>query len=124
MIAFRRRESRPVGGTTMAAQAFPALQPTLPEGPEQACRNADDWWLDCAERALGWWAETGRPFTADDLRALGVPDPDHPNRIGGLFRRAYRTGLIEPVGYMPSTRPSRNGGVLRTWRGVRKDKTA
>ncbi len=116
------RESRPVGGATVTAEAFPALQLTLPEGPERACANGDDWWLDCAERAIRELARQGGVFCADHLTDLGVPDADHPNRVGGLFRRAYRAGLIEPVGYTTSTRPSRAGGILRTWRGVRTER--
>lgn len=80
--------------------------------------NADSWWIDCAERAVSWWAAAGVPFTADDLRDLGVPEADHPNRWGALFAAFHRRGTIVPVGYRVSTRKARHGGVLRVWRGV------
>lgn len=80
--------------------------------------NADGWWRDCAERALGWLAEAGYDFTAYDLTELGVPDPDVPNRWGSLFSAAHHRGLIEPVGFRVSPRQSRQGGVCRVWRGV------
>lgn len=79
--------------------------------------SADDWWRDTARRALADLAASGREFTAHDLTEAGVPEPDHPNRWGSLFRQANTAGLIVPVGYRPSTRPSRAGGVCRVWRG-------
>lgn len=87
----------------------------------EALDNGDTWWRDCAERALTYWASSGQPFDAYDLTQLGVPDPDHPNRWGALFRAAYTRGDIEPVGYRQSRRPGRAGGVCRVWRGVRGD---
>lgn len=82
---------------------------------------ADDWWKDCATRALEQLAATGARFDAHDLTELGVPDPDHPARWGALFQAAVRRGLIVPVGYRPARRPSRHGGVVRVWRGARHD---
>lgn len=83
--------------------------------------NADDWWRDAAERALLWWAESGVPFDAFDLTEIGVPDPDHPNRWGALFQGAVQSGLIVPVGYRQSRRPTRHGGVCRVWKGVHRE---
>ncbi|WP_324650989.1 hypothetical protein [Georgenia sp. H159] len=80
--------------------------------------NADDWWRDSAERALRWWAQSGQPFDAFDITELGVPDPDHPARWGALFRAAYTSGLIQPIGYHQSRRPTRSGGVCRVWQGI------
>ena len=80
--------------------------------------NADAWWSDCAERAVSWWAEAGVPFTVNDVRELGVPEADHPNRWGALFSAMRARGVIESVGFAVSTRRSRHGGVLRVWRGA------
>lgn len=80
--------------------------------------NSDDWWRSCVEAGLRHLAATGSPFDAFDLTELGVPDPDHPNRWGAAFRAAATGGLIEPIGYRESRRPSRSGGVCRVWRGV------
>ncbi|GAB3698520.1 hypothetical protein [Mariniluteicoccus flavus] len=84
---------------------------------DAAMENADDWWRDCATRALEHLAASGQTFDAYDLTELGVPDPDHPNRWGGLFQAATRADLIEPVGYRESRRPTRSGGVCRVWQG-------
>ena len=81
--------------------------------------TSDGWWVDCADRALTWWAQSGMEFTVDDIEILGVPPADHPNRVGALFRSASQRGVIEPVGYRNSTRPSRHGSVIRVWRGKR-----
>lgn len=80
--------------------------------------RADEPWRDCAERAARHLAVTGSDFTADSLTDLGVPDPDHSCRWGSLFAALKREGVITPVGYAPSTRESRNGGVCRVWRGT------
>jgi len=84
----------------------------------RAVVNADSWWSDCASRALAWCAEAGFTFEAYTLTELGVPDPDHPARWGALFRAAYHRGLIVPVGFEPSRRPSRAGGACRVWIGA------
>lgn len=80
--------------------------------------HTDWWWRDTAERALHWWAESGQEFTCYDLTLLGVPDPDHPNRWGSLFAWAHAQGIVVPVGYQQSARPSRAGGVCRIWQGA------
>ena len=54
-------------------------------------------------------------FTSDDLRKEMRPAP-HPCQFGAAFKAAYQQGLIEPVGYQPSTTRSRNSGVIRQWR--------
>ena len=81
-------------------------------------RNADPSWRDCARRAAAELARRGQDFTADDLTGLGVPDPDHPARWGSLFSTLKREGIITLVNYRASTKPSRNGGVVRVWRGT------
>lgn len=86
--------------------------------------NADAWWRSCAELALVYLARCGAPFSADDLTDLGVPDPDHPNRWGALFRAACSRGEIVPVGFTVSRRPSRRGGVVRVWAGVGSEAVA
>lgn len=88
-------------------------------GVQLALDNADDWWQSVAMRALRWLAATGQPFEAYDVTELGVPDPDHPNRWGALFRAAHTAGLIEHHGYTASRRPGRSGGLTRTWVGRR-----
>ncbi|PKQ22320.1 MAG: hypothetical protein CVT65_13960 [Actinobacteria bacterium HGW-Actinobacteria-5] len=86
--------------------------------PEDVHSNADGWWRDCAERAVMWCAAAGFPFSADTLTELGVPDPDVPQRWGSLLSTFHRRGLIELVGFKTSPRQSRQGGVVRVWRGT------
>lgn len=87
-------------------------------GLRQAITSRDPWWWDCAMRAVAHLAASGEQFDAYDITKLGVPDPDHPARWGALFRSARAGGLIVPVGFRESCRPSRAGGVCRVWRGA------
>jgi hypothetical protein len=87
-------------------------------GARRADDNADDWWRSTALAGIEALAASGREFTADDLRALGVVEPDHPGRWGGLFLGCSRTGLIVPVGAQRATRGPRKGSLLRIWRGA------
>lgn len=55
-----------------------------------ADENADDWWKSTADQAIDHLASLGRPFSADDVRALGVPDPASPRAWGARFLTASR----------------------------------
>lgn len=88
-------------------------------GVDLAIENRDDWWWPTAMRAVRWLAQVPGEFDAWDVTMLGVPDPDHPNRWGALFRAASTAGVIVPAGYTQSRRPGRAGGLCRTWRGAR-----
>jgi len=92
---------------------------TSAPGVQLAIDNADEWWTSVAMRAMRWLADNGQPFECYDLTELGVPDPDHANRWGALFRSAHTAGLIESHGYTTSRRPGRAGGLCRTWVGRR-----
>ena len=87
-------------------------------GADRADKNADNWWRSCALRAVETLAASGREFTADDVRDLGVPEPDQPNRWGGLFLAASRAGTVVCVGARRSTRGARNASLTRVWRGA------
>ncbi|WP_369132019.1 hypothetical protein [Modestobacter sp. I12A-02662] len=87
-------------------------------GVAAANGNQDHWWASCCDAAIRYLAALDRPFTADDVQAL-IPTADHPCRMGGRFYAAIRAGIIRPVGYTLSERPSRRRGVLRLYqRGV------
>lgn len=81
---------------------------------------AGNGWTEIAERALGYLEATGDPFSADDFHELmaGAPAPTHHNAVGSLFNQHRRRGLITVVGYGPSTRKRRNGGIRRIWVGT------
>ncbi|NNM44585.1 hypothetical protein [Knoellia koreensis] len=90
-----------------------SVQPELPA--------LDDWWADGALRAIEALAAAGVIFSADDLRddPYNLPAPHHPSQWGAVFAKAKQAGLIKPVGYAASRTGSRNGGVLRLWRGTK-----
>lgn len=86
---------------------------------EDTC-HLDPWWLDSTMTAIGALAATGEIFTTDNLRddPYSLPEPRHSSHWGAAFSMARRQGLIRPVGYAASRTASRNGGVLRLWRGT------
>ena len=94
------------------------MTPTYAPPLAEVHANTDGWWLSCAEAALAVLVASGREFTADDIRALGVPDPDIPNRWGSLMAAAKARGDIIWVGFGVSHSPSRNGGYLMRWQGI------
>lgn len=85
-------------------------------GIAKANENADPWWRSCCDRAIDYLAACGEPFSADHVQAL-IPAADHPCRIGARFHAAVHAGVVRPVGYVLSERPSRHRGVLRLYRG-------
>jgi hypothetical protein len=104
--------------TESAPLTLAALSAALRDyGIHQANENCDVWWKSCADRAIDYLAATGEPFSADHVAAL-VPEPDHPCRWGARFHAAVHAGVIRPVGYVLSERPSRHRGVQRLYRGA------
>lgn len=75
-------------------------------------------WKDRALGEIEDLAKSGMTFTADTLRARGVPEPRHPNQWGSIFARASKRGLIKKADNATSPRKSRHGGFLHAWRGV------
>lgn len=69
-----------------------------------------------AAEVAGILAQVDR--NAHDVAELGVPDPDHPARWGGLFSAAARAGIIRLVGYAPSSRPTVHRAIVRVWTGA------
>lgn len=82
-------------------------------------------WRTRAWTVLHDLAETGEPFTSDDLlERVGPPDDSHePNgrnsAIGSMFRRAAAEGWIITEGrVVPSRASHRKGGAVRIWVGA------
>ena len=89
-------------------------------GLQRAQENAEgDWWWLVAMRAIKWLAETPGTFEAFDLVLIGVPEPTSQNHWGALFSAAAKADVIEHVGFTVSRRPTRAGGLCRTWQGKR-----
>ena len=87
---------------------------------EQIHENSPEEWKEHARGVMDWLASEGQPFDSMHLTELGVPDPHHPGAWGALFRVYSNRGLIEPLGFEYSRRPTRSGGICRTWRGTDK----
>lgn len=79
--------------------------------------DATDWRAD-AEDAVLHLAALGVPFGADDVRTLGVGEPDRPNRWGAVFSALHAAGYLAPTGYQTSGRRPRNHGVQGLWVGT------
>lgn len=95
-----------------------ATESLAEHGATRAIENAEPSWRDRAMAALKKEAESGNRFEAYTLEVLhDVPPADNPNAWGGLFYAAARAGLIRKVGYHPSMRPGRSGGVCAVWMG-------
>lgn len=75
-------------------------------------------WTDAAQYAMNILANSGKPFSADDLRdLLGDHEPEQPNAIGGLFMANSRAGWIKRYGGGASRHPRRHGGYRAVWIG-------
>lgn len=57
----------------------------------------------------------GRDFSADDLHVI-LEKPENDNWFGVLIAKMKCQGLIQRIGYGPSARPERNGGIVARWR--------
>lgn len=89
-------------------------------GVDRAAANRDPWTWYPALEALKQLAATGETFECFDLTDRFGVYLDNPARYGALFSAAAHAGLIEHVGFSRSRRPSRAGGLTRTWRGTDK----
>ena len=119
-----RKNPRAVGSAGAEMTTFTTASIPL-RAPESAAfdtsevnHDPDLWFQDCALSAIAQLARSGVPFTTDDLRDLGVPEPDRPTRWGVVMQAAYRAGMIRPIAATNSRRPSRHSGLQRVWEGV------
>ena len=96
----------------------PTIEEVPLQGRNQSEQNADSWWWSCGIQAVRALAAVGRPFTIDDVRDLGIPEPDEACRYGSLIAACRRRGLIELAG----TALGRNGRPTMVWRGVGDDR--
>jgi hypothetical protein len=79
-----------------------------------------DEWQSMAVGVIAMYAETRKPFTAEDVRHHLDETPAHPNAWGAAFRTAQAKGLITPTGYTNSHTRSRRNGVHRVWAGIER----
>ena len=82
--------------------------------------QGDPWWTSKAMAAIQALASLGEPFTVYAITQdpYGVDEPPNANYFGSITAAAKAAGIIKVAGYLPSPRPSRKGGVCRSWVGV------
>jgi hypothetical protein len=89
-------------------------QQELPFGVEP-----ETFWSSRAEMAVRTMARMQVDFQAFDLvEAFGLGEPSDQHQWGALFTRLRKAGVIKPVGYAQSKRPTVAGSACRVWRGT------
>ncbi|MDI6911455.1 hypothetical protein [Nocardioides sp.] len=92
-------------------------------GMAQAEENASDWDKALYDQAIGWMAQTGQPFSANDIRDLLPPDINCRGLAGGRFSAAYTRQEIRPVGERSSLKPNTHNKRINVWVGAWVDDT-
>lgn len=88
------------------------------EGIEQANVQVDGDWAENFDLVLRELAESGLPFTSQQITAkVGLP-PGHPSAIGARINLAARQGLITDVGVTKSRRDNRHASRVTIWQGI------
>ncbi|WP_432053673.1 hypothetical protein [Streptomyces sp. bgisy022] len=99
--------------------AFDGTEIAAP-APAKSRRRVDDFeaWVDEVWPAFVAAADTGRPFTVDEIsRTHNLPDPPSPkSQWGGLPGRLQDAGIIRHHGYGQSARCRRS--LVHVWIGV------
>jgi hypothetical protein len=75
-------------------------------------------WQQHAIAVIAELAQDSHPFTSDDVCDV-VGRPTHPAAVGALMMRAVRSGRLERVGAVQSTRVLARGRWLPAYVGVR-----
>lgn len=80
---------------------------------------------------IDWLIESGQHFSADDIRdelegneAVSRAMFKRPNLLPAIIGAASRKGLIEPIGIVKPTRPSRHANRNLIWRGTKQQDVA
>ncbi|TSI12665.1 hypothetical protein [Brevibacterium aurantiacum] len=80
---------------------------------------------------IGWLIESGQHFSADDIRAelegndlVARAMFKRPNLLPAIIGAASRKGLIEPIGIVKPTRPSRHSNRNLIWRATAQGRAA
>lgn len=90
----------------------------LSDGVQAAHVFAPDAWKEAALAAARHLAGTGLEFSIDDIRRLGIEEPDVPQRWGSLFAVMKKDGIIQRVGLQEHRTPKGDGNLVRRWRGT------
>lgn len=86
------------------------------EGVARVDRATDAKWKSRCDTVIRTLAQSGLPFTAEDVREQ-VGDPPRQNAFGSRFLKANSSGLIEKVGYQTARRPEAHARILPVYKG-------
>lgn len=84
------------------------------EGIAQVEAASDDWMRATVDQAIKAVADRGLPFSANDVRGL-LPLGIRPALMGARFRYAATSGLVQRIGYVPSTDPGTHAHPVAQW---------
>ena len=93
-------------------------------GQARVTSNTDAEWAAAVDATILRWANTGQPFTAEDVRFLAAyfadaGEPHHPNAWGARMSAAGRRGVIRKTGrYVQAGRAERHAAVIAEWIGT------
>lgn len=87
-------------------------------GMAQAEDAASDWDINLIDQAIGWFAQTGQPFSANDIRPLLPCDINCRGLMGGRFSAAYTREEIRPIGERSSLKPNTHNKRINVWIGA------
>ncbi|MBO2464469.1 hypothetical protein [Actinomadura violacea] len=115
---FRRTGAPKPQIPTLPLFELPGADDASPGACGEAGDGHEEWWAT-AVAGVHRLAATGMAFQAYDLRMAGVPEPPRSAaQWGALFASLAREGVIVPVGYGPSPRPTTRSSAARIWRGA------
>jgi hypothetical protein len=86
------------------------------EGVARVDRATDADWKGRCDSVIRTMAQSGLPFTAEDVREW-VGNPPRQNAIGSRFLKANRDGIIDKVGYRMARRPEAHSRVVAVYEG-------
>jgi len=76
-------------------------------------------WRHHVDVVIGTFADSGDPFTSDDVSLLTGDSPTGSRgAMGARFQHAARRGVIVRIGYTPSRRPSVHAHPVALWQGA------
>lgn len=84
-------------------------------GMAQAEEAASEWDIRLLDQAIAWFAQTGLPFSANDIRPLLPADFNGRGLMGARFSAAYSRREIRPITDRPSNKPNTHNKRIAIW---------
>ena len=92
--------------------------PGQPDGVQAALAFSAETWRESALAAAKALAATGKPFTVADLHALGLAEPDRPQRWGAVFAAIRTHGIARVIGWTAHRTAGGAQTGVRIWVGT------